>query len=138
MTHDQKPPDLVVTKDGIPFKDQAEGIRQFKAACRRSEAQSNEQRKDERTGADRCWIWRDHMHYPQVAFTKPDRVHKAVEYMRVYSREEVERLADTEAGVDTQQLINSLYRTVDGQRREINRLKAKLEALHAALDGVTK
>jgi hypothetical protein len=26
-------PDLVVTRDGVPFKDQAEGVRQFKAAC---------------------------------------------------------------------------------------------------------
>lgn len=29
-------PPLVVTKDGVPMADQAEGIRQFKAACRRS------------------------------------------------------------------------------------------------------
>lgn len=29
----KKLPELVVTKDGIPFADQAEGIRQFKEAC---------------------------------------------------------------------------------------------------------
>jgi hypothetical protein len=28
-------PDLIVTKNGSPFKDQAEGIRQFKEACQR-------------------------------------------------------------------------------------------------------
>lgn len=26
-------PELIVTKNGIPFEDQAEGVRQFKAAC---------------------------------------------------------------------------------------------------------
>ena len=35
--NDKKPfPDLVVTRDGKPMEDQAEGIRQFKAACRAS------------------------------------------------------------------------------------------------------
>lgn len=32
-------PDLVVTKGGVPFEDQAEGVRQFKAACERAAAQ---------------------------------------------------------------------------------------------------
>lgn len=34
MSETRKLPELVVTKDGIPFEDQAEGIRQFKEACR--------------------------------------------------------------------------------------------------------
>ena len=31
-------PELVVTKDGVPFADQAEGIRKFKEACLASKA----------------------------------------------------------------------------------------------------
>ncbi|SNS29168.1 hypothetical protein SAMN06295912_1043 [Sphingomonas laterariae] len=30
---DRKLPELIVTKGGVPFADQAEGVRQFKAAC---------------------------------------------------------------------------------------------------------
>lgn len=89
---------------------------------------SDEKRLDERSGAPRCWIWRDSYHYPQVAFSKPDSklYPTAVEYMRVLSRAEVEKLAFGEAGVDPMQLINSLHRTIDGQRREINSLKERL------------
>ena len=39
MTASLKPENdvsLVVTKGGVPYADQAEGVRQFKAACRRS------------------------------------------------------------------------------------------------------
>lgn len=32
-SHRTKEPDLVVTRDGVPFPDQAEGIRLFKEAC---------------------------------------------------------------------------------------------------------
>jgi hypothetical protein len=94
--------------------------------------QSNEKRvaRDERDGADRCWIWRDSMHYPRVSFSKPDpKIQPSVEYMRVLARAEVDRLAFGDEGVDAMQLINSLHRTIDGQRREINRLKEQLSAL---------
>lgn len=77
--------------------------------------------KDERSGADRCWIWRDSFHYPKVSFAKPDpKVHPSVEYMRVLSRQEVDKIAGE--GVDVQQYINSLLRTIEGQRRHIGRL----------------
>ena len=33
MSETRKLPELVVTKGGVPFEDQAEGIRQFKEAC---------------------------------------------------------------------------------------------------------
>jgi predicted adenine nucleotide alpha hydrolase (AANH) superfamily ATPase len=54
--------------------------------------------KDERNGADRCWIWRDSFHYPQVSFARPDpKVHPSVEYMRVLSRAKVENTSSAEA-----------------------------------------
>ena len=97
---------------------------------------------DERSGADRCWIYRDGYHYAQVTFTKPDtRLYPtAVEYMRVLSRQEVEKLASDE-GVDVMQMVNSLHRTVEGQRKHIADLQRKIEELenpsaHAAA-GVT-
>lgn len=92
-----------------------------------------EKRLDERSGAARCWIWRDSYHYAQVSFSKPDPklYPTAVEYMRVLSREEVEKLAFSEAGVEPMQLINSLHRTIDGQRREINRMRTEIEKYKA-------
>jgi hypothetical protein len=103
--------------------DQQTGAEMDRAAERR-------ERKDERSGADRCWIWRDGHHYAQVSFTRPDpKLHASVEYMRVLSRPEVERAASGEDGVDSMQLINSLHRRVENQLREINRLKAQLAAL---------
>jgi hypothetical protein len=97
-----------------------------------SDALSNDKRLDERSGAERCWIWRDSYHYPQVAFSKPDpKVRPSVEYMRVLSRDEVEKLAYSESGVDSMQLINSLHRTIDGQRREINRMRTEIEKYKA-------
>lgn len=110
---------------------------------------TTEKRLDERSGAQRCWIWRDSHHYAQVSFSKPDPklYPTAVEYMRVLSREEVEKLAFSEAGAEPMQLINSLHRTIDGQRREINRMRTEIEKYKAwaasceplsALDGVTK
>lgn len=94
---------------------------------------AEERFKDERNGAERCWIWRDGYHYPQVSFTKPNpAIHKSVEYMRVLSRQEVEKLHSNE-GVDTMQLINSLNRTIDGQRRHLTRLEAQLATLRAQL-----
>ena len=78
--------------------------------------------KDERNGADRCWIWRDGYHYPQVSFTKPESHIKSVEYMRVMTRAEMEKAAGGEEGVDLMQMINSMQRTIEGQRKTINRM----------------
>lgn len=33
LTEEKKTPELVVTQNGVPLKDQAEGIRRFKEAC---------------------------------------------------------------------------------------------------------
>lgn len=87
--------------------------------------------KDERFGADRCWIYRDGFHHPHVTFTKPDRhlYPAAVEYMRVLSRQEVDELWNGEEGVDAMQLVNSLMRTVEGQRKHIASLEAKLDRI---------
>lgn len=83
-------------------------------------------KRDERTSAERCWIWRNAFHEPCVSFTKPDpKVHPSVEYMRVLSRQEVEKLASSE-GVDVMQMVNSQLRTIEGQRRHIARLTAAL------------
>ena len=87
---------------------------------------ANSSRRDERSGAERCWIYRDSYHYPQVSFVKPGKHIQAVEYMRVMSRDEVERLGFGEDGVDAIQLINSLHRTIEGQRRHIASLQAKV------------
>jgi len=84
--------------------------------------------RDERSGADRCWIYRDGYHYAQVSFTKPDTnlYPTAVEYMRVLSRQEVEKLANDFEGVNVQQYINSLRRTIEGQRRHIRELQSRI------------
>jgi len=74
---------------------------------------------------DQCWIWRRPDHHLEVNFTKPPDVHHAVKYMRVLSRDEVERQA-ADDGVDVQQMINSLRRTIEGQRREIRGLNEAL------------
>lgn len=85
--------------------------------------------RDERNGADRCWIWRDGYHYPQVSFSRPDpKVRPSVEYMRVLSRDEIDRLWQSQEGVDAMQLVNSLMRTVEGQRKHIRRLQEQLQA----------
>ena len=96
------------------------------------EALSEDQRanRDERNGAERLWIWRNAFHEPCVSFTKPDpKVHLSVEYMRVLSRQEMERLASVE-GVNVQQMINSLHRTIDGQRKHIETLQRRIATLH--------
>ena len=90
--------------------------------------QSEEKRsgRDERSGADRCWIWRDSFHYPKVSFTRPDpKVHPSVEYMRVLSRQEVDKIAGE--GIDVQQYINSLLRTIEGQKRQIASMQRRVE-----------
>ena len=91
--------------------------------------------RDERSGADRCWIYRDGYHYAQVTFTKPDtRLYPtAVEYMRVLSRQEVDKIAGE--GIDVQQYINSLVRTIEGQRRHIERLQNPSAHVAAGVTG---
>lgn len=79
-----------------------------------SEARTEEKR------VSRVWVWWEGRE-PRMSFSKPLPRHQAVEYMRVLSREEVEKLAGGE-GVDTQQYINSLLRTIEGQRRHIETL----------------
>ncbi len=95
-------------------------------------------KRDERSGADQCWIYRDSYHYPQVTFTRPDpRIYPgAVEYMRVLTKGEVEKLLNSEEGCDTRQYIKSLERQVEGQRKHIARLEAEKKAhrCHHALD----
>jgi len=92
--------------------------------------EENRSGRDERSGADRCWIYRDGYHYAQVTFTRPDpRMYPtAVEYMRVMSRQEVEKLANSE-GVDVMQMVNTQLRTIEGQRRHIATLQRKIEEL---------
>lgn len=85
----------------------------------------------ERTLPERVWVGQDAigglMIYPKM----PDH-RQAVEYMRVLSRQEVEKLASDE-GVDPMQLINSLHRTIDGQRKHIAQLEARIARLHEVL-----
>lgn len=86
--------------------------------------------RDERSGADRCWIWRNVFHETCVSFSRPDpKAHPSVEYMRVLSRQEVDRLYNGAEGVDVMQLVNSLHRQIEGQRRHIANLTRKLEEL---------
>ena len=88
-------------------------------------------KRDERTSAERCWIWRNAFHEPCVSFTKPDpKVHPSVEYMRVLSRQEVEKLANDFEGVNVQQYINSLMRTIEGQRKHIAQLQTVEHQYH--------
>lgn len=73
---------------------------------------------------DRVWVGRDAigglMIYPKM----PDH-RQAVEFMRVLSRAEVDKLASDREGCDTQQYINSLVRTIEGQRKHIARLESR-------------
>ena len=76
----------------------------------------------ERTLPERVWVGQDAigglMIYPRL----PDH-RQAVEFMRVLSRQEVDKLVGD--GVDVQQYINSLLRTIEGQRKHIARLTAQ-------------
>jgi len=74
---------------------------------------------------DRVWVWWEGRE-PRIGFTKPLPRHNAVEYMRVLSREEVERQA-ADDGVDVQQLINSLRRTIEGQRHQIASMQRRIQ-----------
>jgi hypothetical protein len=84
-------------------------------------------KRDERSGADRCWIYRDGFHYAQVTFSKPDtRLYPtAVEYMRVMQWKEIEKLAATE-GIEPDRYISVLHARSEAQRREIARLNEAL------------
>jgi hypothetical protein len=86
----------------------------------------------ERTVVDRVWIWPNERGGLCVSITKPPESH-AVEYMRVLSRHEVEKLAGE--GVDVQQYINSLLRTIEGQRRHIARLQNPSAHVAAGVTG---
>jgi hypothetical protein len=98
------------------------------AQCDRTEEKRTRWR-DERNGAERCWIYRDGYHYAQVTFDRPDRrlYPNAVEYMRVLSRQEIEKIAGD--GVDVMQMVNSLHRTVEGQWKHIAKLQKIIERL---------
>ena len=78
----------------------------------------------EEKAVDRVWVWWEGRE-PRIGFTKPLPRYNAVEYMRVLSRQEVEKLASSE-GVDVMQMVNSQLRTIEGQRRHIARLTAAL------------
>lgn len=53
-----KLPDLIVTKGGVPFADQAEGIRQFKEACLRATEQTEKLAHElDITNADHTALW---------------------------------------------------------------------------------
>lgn len=82
---------------------------------------------------DRVWVGRDAIGGLMIYPTRPEH-RQAVEYMRVLSRAEVEKLASYE-GVDTLQLINSLYRTIAGQRRHIARLENPSAHVAAGVTG---
>jgi len=78
---------------------------------------------------DRVWVWWEGRE-PRIAFTKPLPRHNAVEYMRVLSRQEVEKLANDFEGVNVQQYINSLIRTIEGQRKHIAQLQTVEHQYH--------
>lgn len=88
--------------------------------------------RDERSGADRCWIYRDSYHYAQVTFTKPDaRLYPtAVEYMRVMQWKEIDKLALSE-GVDTDRYVTALFARSEAQRREIAQLHKRLREVRS-------
>lgn len=83
--------------------------------------------RDERSGANRCWIYRDGYHYAQVTFSKPDsRLYPtAVEYMRVMPWREIEKLAASE-GIEPDRYITVMHARCEMQRREIARLHGLL------------
>lgn len=89
---------------------------------------------------ERCWISFAPMGMDikgqrllQVARSRPVMQPDAVEYMRVLSRQEVDKIAGE--GVDVQQYINSLLRTIEGQRRHINRLENPSAHVAAGVTG---
>jgi hypothetical protein len=83
---------------------------------------------------ERLWVWKEGGRLCVCEGSRPDVVPAATEYMRVLSREEVEKLASDE-GVDPMQLINSLYRTIEGQRRHIAQLQCRLDNAYGGNHG---
>jgi hypothetical protein len=88
--------------------------------------------EDKRSMPDKVWVGRDAigglMIYPRL----PDH-RQAIEYMRVLSRQEVDKIAGD--GIDVQQYINSLLRTIEGQRRHIARLENPSAHVAAGVTG---
>jgi hypothetical protein len=80
---------------------------------------------------DRVWVRLNERDSLVVSITKPPE--PAIEYMRVLSRAEVEKLASYE-GVDLRQLLNSLHRTIDGQKKHIARLEATCQQYADAME----
>ncbi len=76
----------------------------------------------ERTLPERVWVGQDTIGSLVIYWKMPDH-RQAVEFMRVLSRQEVDKLVGD--GVDVQQYINSLLRTIEGQRKHIARLTAQ-------------
>ncbi len=75
---------------------------------------------------DRVWIGKDDIGLLFYGVKRPE-IGEPIEYMRVLSRKEVEKLAsDWQEGADVQQYINSLVRTIEGQKRHIATLESQL------------
>lgn len=89
------------------------------------EHKSTDERVEKQRLPEECWIWRRPDHHLEVNFTRPPDVHEAVKYMRVMSRQEVDKIAGE--GVDVQQYINSLLRTIEGQKRHIASMQRRVE-----------
>jgi hypothetical protein len=73
---------------------------------------------------ERLWVWKEGRVLCVREGSRPTVIPVATEYMRVLSRQEVDKIAGE--GVDVQQYINSLLRTIEGQRREIRGLNEAL------------
>lgn len=71
------------------------------------------------TALDRLWITAGN----EVFRERPKTI-VAVEYMRVLSRQEVEKICGD--GIDVQQYLTSLLQTIERQRREIARFHKDL------------
>ena len=83
---------------------------------------------------ERVWVGKDAIGGLMVYPRMPDH-RQASEYMRVLSRAEVEALAESLDGCDPMQLINSLNRTIEGQRKHIATLQGSVKkALDEALN----
>lgn len=78
---------------------------------------------------ERVWIYCDALGGLMLARQKPITPH-AAEFMRVLSRQEVDKLAGGEEGVDRQQYVNSLLRTIEGQKKHIAHLQNRIADLH--------
>lgn len=60
MSEERKLPDLIVTKGGVPFADQAEGLRLFKEACLAASAKVERlSRELDIANADHIALWLD-------------------------------------------------------------------------------